>query len=285
MNIVYDYKIVFTNHIPLKIKYYQVEEDSSFTSDDFYILYLNNNQYREVSITSNKSFKNLQENQNIYFHIKDVISFYVKLKTNKIYFKYHKYGTDELLKYWLYHTFLPILLTIENEYYYIHAGAVELEGKPILFIANSFGGKSTLTDFFIKKNHTMISDDKVATYIENDQVFGVPSYPYHRPYRKVEDLGIFIENFAKENKPISKIYNLIKSEKDEKIAINEITGIKKFMALRYATDIDLQVNKESRFDMLSNIANKVKVYDITIPWDLDRLEEVYQTIIEHNEKG
>lgn len=46
----------------------------------------------------------------------------------------------------------------------------------------------------------------------------------------------YIDNFAKENKPISKIYNLVKSNKDDQITINEIRGIKKFIALRYATD-------------------------------------------------
>ena len=118
--------------------------------------------------------------------------------------------------------FFAYLFTLENKYYFIHAGAVEIKGNPILFIANSFGGKSTLTDYFIKKNHTMISDDKVATFIKEELIYAVPSYPYHRPYRKVEDLGIFIENFSKENKPISKIYNLIKSDEKEEIFINEI---------------------------------------------------------------
>lgn len=285
MNVVYGYEVIFNNQKASKTKYYQIEEDKSFSSDDSYILYLDNNQHRRVSITSSKSFQSLQLQQKIYFHVEDVITFFITLKTKKIYYKYYKYGNEELLRYWLFHTFLPILLTLEDKYYFIHAGAVEVEENPILFIANSFGGKSTLTDFFIKKNHTMISDDKVGTFIKNNQIFGVASYSYHRPYRKMEDLGIYVENFSKKSKPISKIYNLIKSKEDAKIVINEITGIKKFTALRYATDIDLQVNKESRFDMLSNIANKIKVYDITIPWDLNRLEEVYQTIIEHNKKG
>ncbi len=284
MSLVYGYELLFCDELSLNKYYYQIEEENSFSSDSSYILYLNNNQYRIVSITSDRSFENLEANQNIYFHIEDVITFFVRLNSKKIYFKYHKLGNQELLKYWLFHTFLPILLTLENRYYFIHAGAVEVDKKPILFIANSFGGKSTLTDFFIQKNHTMISDDKVATYIKDDIVYSVPSYAYHRPYRKVEDLGIYVENFAKENKPISKIYNLVKSDKNEKITIDEIMGIKKFTALRYATDIDLQVNKKSRFEMLSNIANKVKVYDISIPWDLDRLEEVYQAILEHNKK-
>lgn len=284
MNLIYDYKIIFGHGEDSKKQYYQIEEDNSFSPDFSYVLYLNNNQYRIVSISSDSSFEKLKINQNIYFCVEDIATFFVQLNTNKIYFKYHKYGNEDLLKYWLFHTFLPILFTLENKYYFIHAGAVEINGKPILFIANSFGGKSTLTDFFIQKNHTMISDDKVATYIQNDLVYSVPSYSYHRPYRKVEDLGIYVENFAKENKPISKIYNLIKSDKNERIDINEINGIEKFIALRYATDIDLQVNKKHRFEMLSKIANKIKVYNIKIPWDLDRLEEVYQSIIKHNKK-
>ena len=42
------------------------------------------------------------------------------------------------------------------------------------------------------------------------------------------------------------------------------------------------MRKKSRFEILSKIANSIKVYDISIPWDLDRLEEVYQAIIKHN---
>ena len=198
MSLVYGYELLFCDELSLNKYYYQIEEENSFSSDSSYILYLNNNQYRIVSITSDRSFENLEANQNIYFHIEDVITFFVRLNSKKIYFKYHKLGNQELLKYWLFHTFLPILLTLENRYYFIHAGAVEVDKKPILFIANSFGGKSTLTDFFIQKNHTMISDDKVATYIKDDIVYSVPSYSYHRPYRKVEDLGIYIENFAKD---------------------------------------------------------------------------------------
>ena len=283
--VLYGYKVSFDK---LDIKQSEnklLKESKTLLVDNSYILELVNNQNRRVSITSNKPFLDNQTNQIINFLVEDIVTFSVEKNQNIIYYKIEKEGTESLVRYWLSHTFLPIIFTLENIYYFLHAGAVEIDSKPILFVADSFGGKSTLTDFFIKKNHTMISDDKVAAYMKNEIIYAVPSYPYHRPYRKVEDLGIYIENFAKENKPISKIYNLIKSNKDDKITINEIRGIKKFIALRYATDIELEVNNKSRFDMLSNIANKIKVYDITIPWDLDRLEEVYQTIIEHNKKG
>ena len=242
------------------------------------MLNLHNNQYRKVKITSNLPFENIVNNQKISFIVDEVLSFTYIINSKEIVIYKEKKGTDYLIKYWLYHTFFPILLTMEDKYYFLHAGAVEIQNKPILFIANSFGGKSTLTDYFIKKGHFMVSDDKVATYEKHNKIFSVPSYPYHRPYRKMEDLGKYVEKFAKEEKEINCIFNLVKSDKQSSIDISEVRGIEKFKILRFATDIDLPVNKESRFKSLSLIANKVDIYNITIPWDLERLEEVYQKI-------
>ena len=84
MNLVYDYEILFNEDIISNINFYQVEKDDAFSTDFSHILYLNNNQYRIVSISSDKSFENLQSNQNIYFQIEDVMTFFVKLNTNKI---------------------------------------------------------------------------------------------------------------------------------------------------------------------------------------------------------
>ena len=174
---------------------------------------------------------------------------------------------------------------MENTYYFLHAGAVEIDSKPVLFVADSFGGKSTMTDFFIKKGHTMISDDKVAVYEENKEILCVPSYPYHRPYRKVEDLGYPVENFAKGAKKMHAIFNLVKSDEKAEIIIEEVLGIEKFRILRFSTEIDFPINSKSKFEMLSKIANNVKLYNIKVPWDMNRLEEVYQTIVNFIKKG
>ena len=242
--LLYNYELITNHNQKTKSKHsISLEEDKNLLVDTNYILHLQNNQYRKVSITSDNSISNITANQSINFLVENIVTFNSKVGSKKITFKLEKDGTKELLDYWLYHTFLPILFTIENKYYFLHAGAVEIEEKAVLFIANSFGGKSTLTDFFIKKNHTMISDDKVGTYIQDDKIMSVPSYSYHRPYRKVEDLGLQVENFAKENKEIFCIFNLIKSDENSEINIEKITGIEKFKALRFATDVDLEVNK------------------------------------------
>jgi len=255
-----------------------LKENDSLSINSLFILRLHNNQNRQVAITSNNSFSNIEKNQQVNFLVEDVVTFSSCTNSSLIEYKLHKYGSDKLMTYWLYHTFLPILFTIEDKYYFLHAGAVEVDNKPILFIANSFGGKSTLTNYFVNKNHIFISDDKVGVYKKDNAIISVPSYPFHRPYRRMEDLGVKVDNFSKSNKEIFCIFNLVKSDSKSKINISKISGIEKFKALRYATDIDLSVNKESRFSILSDIGNKIDIYNISIPWDLDRLDEVYLRI-------
>jgi hypothetical protein len=277
--LLYDYQIFFDkiNHKQPKSKV--LKESKTLLVDNSHILLFSNNQNRRVAITSDKSFSDNQTNQSINFLVEDVVTFSVKKGEDTIYYKLYKEGTQSLAIYWFSHTFLPILFTMEDVYYFLHAGAVEIDSKSVLFVADSGGGKSTMTDFFIKKDHTMISDDKVAVYEDDRGVIAVPSYAYHRPYRKVEDLGYPVENFAKESKPMHVIFNLVKSDAKAQIIIEEVFGIEKFRILKFSTEIELHINSKSRFAMLSKIANNVKLYNIYIPWDMNRLEEVYEKIV------
>lgn len=280
----YGYKVSFDKIDIEQPKTILLEESQTLLVDTSHVFHLLNNQNRRVSITSNKPFLDNQQNQIINFLVEDVVTFSIEKGQKIIYYKLYKKGTQELLKYWLSHIFLPILFTVENIYYFLHAGAVKINLLSVLFVADSYGGKSTITDFFMKKGHSLISDDKVAIYEDKGEILAVPSYPYHRPYRKVEDLGIFVENFVKDNDRIKAIFNLVKVDEKEEIKIEEIFGIEKFRILKFSTEIELNLNCKARFEMLSKIANNVKLFNITIPWKIDRLEEVYQKIINFIEK-
>ena len=283
--LLYDYEISFDILGSQEPKNKILKEDKTLLVDNSHVIYFQNNQNREVAITSDKSFYEEHDSRTINFHVNEIVTFSVKKGQSIISYKLYEKGNDYLLKYWLSHTFLPILFTLEDIYYFLHAGAVVVENEPILFIAASFGGKSTMTDFFIKKGHTMISDDKVAVYEENKEILCVPSYPYHRPYRKVEDLGYPVENFSKGAKKMHAIFNLVKSDEKANIIIEEVLGIEKFRILKFSTEIDFPINSKSKFEMLSKIANNVKLYNIKVPWDMNRLEEVYQTIVNFIKKG
>ena len=133
----------------------------------------------------------------------------------------------------------------------------------------------------MKQRHTVLSDDKVAIYEGNGSFFAVPSHPHHRPYRKMEDLGLFIENFTTTAKPIHAVYKLEKVTTDEKITIIELTGTKKFISLRYASEINVFFLKPKRFEFLMQMANRIPVYKVTVPWELDRLIDVHDQIVKH----
>lgn len=261
-----------------------LKEDKSLTSFNNlqHSLKLINNQSRKVSFFSNSSFSNLQQGQIIEFLVFDVLIFYWKINENIISYNFLGNKDEKLLEYWFLHTVLPLYFTFENKYYFLHAGCVQIDDKAVLFVANSYGGKSTLTNHFICKNEIMVSDDKVGVFSENGKFYVIPSYPYHRPYRNQEDLGKEVKQFANSKKEIRTIYNLIKVEKDDKVEISKVLGIEKFKVLRNTTDVDItSIYKKQRFDTLANIANEDYIYDLTIPWDLTRLDEVYKKVKEH----
>ena len=240
-----------------------------------------NNQGRDLCLYTDREFAYTLKGQLWAYEIKDVVTFFWYSGSLDLGYIKHKNYTEKLLEYWSLHIVLPIFFTLEERYDFLHAGAVEVDDKPILFIAESFGGKSTMTDFFLKHGHTMISDDKVATYEKKDQIFSVSSYAHHRPYRKMEDLGYEVEDFALKAKPIHAIYELEKADKNAEIKIIELQGVEKFKTLRYASEINISFLKVKRFTYLMRFANIVPLYKVCIPWDMERLDEVYSHIVEH----
>jgi serine kinase of HPr protein (carbohydrate metabolism regulator) len=176
---------------------------------------------------------------------------------------------------------LPIYFSIAQKYRFLHAGAVEVEEKAILFMAPSFGGKSTLTDYFIQRGHPLITDDKLATFERDGNFYAVPSHPYHRPFRTVEVLGHLCANPATHVRPIHAIYILEKGEPDGEIAIRKLKGVEKFSRLHEGGEMNFSFFTPQYVTYLARLANHVHVFNVTVPHDLKRLEEVYQAIKEH----
>jgi len=156
---------------------------------------------------------------------------------------------------------------------------VKIEESSVLFMADSMGGKSTMTDYFLQQGHTLISDDKVGTFEENGKFMLVSSYPYHRPYRKFEDLGYKVENFAEGGSSLDVIYMLDVDESYDKVTLEELKGIEKVSLLIRGTDIGLPVHLKERFTHVTALANATPVFRVHIPKDLERLSETYEHIV------
>jgi hypothetical protein len=196
-------------------------------------------------------------------------------------YRFHELATEDIFRFWLYHVVLPIYFSIAQKYRFLHAGAVEVDEKTVLFMAPSFGGKSTLTDYFIQRGHPLITDDKMATYESDGEYYAVPSHAYHRPFRTVEVLGHLCEKPATQVRPIHAIYILEKSEPDAHCIIRRLKGVEKFARLHEGGEMNFSFFTPKYVSYMVGLANRVNVFNVTVPHDLARLEEVYQTIKEH----
>lgn len=237
---------------------------------------------QEVRYYSADLFKKADSSFSWALEIKDVLTLIWDAAEEKILYIKGKHYTSDRLRFWIFHTFFPLVLELRREYRILHVGSVEIAGKPVLFSAFSFGGKSTLTDHFIQKGHRMLSDDSLAIDKRGDTYYTIASYPFHRPYREPETLGYPVKNFAIEPKPLHAVYLLKKSEPGAAIDIRELKGIEKFKAFHYSAFIDFSFMKEERFDFFTRMAKYVRVYEISVPWDLERLDEVYEKICRHS---
>lgn len=198
-----------------------------------------------------------------------------------VYYEMLEQGEQRLLAFWFVHIFLPLHLTLERGYDFLHASAVEVGGRPVLFIAPSTGGKSTLADYFLQRGHPLLSDDKVATFLHDGGYWAAPSHPHHRPWREDEVLGQPVENFVALANPISAIYCLQADEPDAAVRISEVSGFRKFEELLPNYLFSFDYLRARRLAWLAQMAAATPVYYLQRPWSLERMEEVYQAVLNH----
>ncbi len=265
------YELELSSNIPLKLKQSIICGFPLYFAHD-----------RKIYLYSDRLFDGSEIGQPWCYEVKDVVTFYWLGSERKIYYKLHQKGNANLLSFWFIHLLLPLYMTLENMYDFFHAGAVEIDGKPIFFIAPSMGGKSTMTDYFIKQGHPLISDDKIPTFIKDDKFMVVGSHPYHRPYRKFEELGYRVNSFTKSFKPIHAFYLLKGVKNDADITIKEINGFTKFDSLLPNYLYMYSWLKTKRLKYLSSMLNYVRVFSVEVPWDKNRLKKVYSEICEHS---
>ena len=224
------------------------------------------------------TFEKADENFSWGLEIKDQLTLLWEPKTRSILYIKQKNYSPKKLRFWIFHTFFPMVMELNRTYHFLHIGAVKLQGRTFFFSAPSFGGKSTLTDYCIQQGATLISDDALAIEKKDEKYYAIPAYPYHRPYREPETLGYPVEEFAKDVQSIDAVLLLQKTTPDAKVIIEEVKGIEKFKAFHQSIFIEFPFRKQERFAFFGEMAQTIPVYTITIPWDLKRLDEVYQAI-------
>jgi len=235
---------------------------------------------RELKYLSNTAFAERQKGAFSWaLEIEDLLTLIWDCKTHNILYIRHKNYTEELLRFWLFHTFFPLVLELEGRYHILHAASVEIEGRAMIFSAPSYGGKSTLVDCLMRRGYAFLSDDIVVIDAYNGRHYAISSYPYHRPFRKVETLGYPIENRATAQSEIGFFFVLKKTGKNDDISFSRIKGSGKLKAIQESSYIDFAYTKKEYFAFYSALAREVKIYELRIPWDLQRLDEVCGAVL------
>lgn len=240
-----------------------------------------NNQERQISLLTDREFSVPVVGQHWVFDVEGVIRFHWIQGEQKIQYSYMNEATDEIFIFWLYHVVIPIYLSTHQIYKFLHAGAVEIQDHAVLFMAPSHGGKSTLTAHFLKRGHPLITDDKMATFENNGKFYAVPAHPFHRPYRTVEVLGYRCTNPASEVRPIGAVYILKPIEGDMPCCIRKLKGIEKFSRLHEGGEMNFSFFTPQYVAYLASLANQIAVFEIEIPHDLNRLDEVHDILLAH----
>ena len=235
---------------------------------------------RYCAYLSDGAFNSIEGWQDWGLEVMDVLTLAWDTEKRNIYYGKGKYFTPELLRFWVWHTFFPLVLELERNYKMMHIGGVEIDGGPVLFSAASFGGKSTMTNHFVQKGHALWSDDTLAIKKDDGRYIAYPSFPYHRPYREVESLGVRAERFARQPAPIKAVFELNRTAPDSAVEIAPAKGLDKFNILHHSHFIKFPFMKHERYTFALQMAKAVPVYNISIPWDLDKIDEVYDAIVD-----
>jgi hypothetical protein len=238
---------------------------------------------RQIQLSSNIDFSSSRtlNERHWKINIAGLCSFFWVNSSNTMIVEYENELDLEKFSFWLLHTIIPIYLVLKQSAIMLHAAAVEFDKKAILFIAPSFGGKSTLADFFIRQEHFLFSDDKIRLEYRDQGYFAFPSYSYMRAYREFETLGRITNKFSNRPLPIGNIYFLNHIEPGGDCSIEQILGLQKFEILNNAYLYEPVSISKIEMQYLMGLVRKCAVYQVNIPRDITRLSEVYQMIIEH----
>ncbi|SFV90275.1 hypothetical protein MNB_SV-4-1113 [hydrothermal vent metagenome] len=193
---------------------------------------------------------------------------------------YDKVCESKLFGFWLAHSLMPIYLTLQRKAIILHASCVTIEDSAVLFIAPSFGGKSTLAHAFLQQKYPLVSDDTVALYTTKDAIKCAASVPYSRPYRTLSTLGDYTPVYEKRLVTPKAVYVLEKGAADEAVTFDELRGIAKLTALHNNNLLySFPHLRTMHLATMGELIKQTAIVKLKRPWDLAQLPALCTQIV------
>lgn len=210
--------------------------------------------------------------------------------------------SSDAIEHFLADQVLPRVLAHEGTLV-LHAGAVRIGDRAILFMGDSGRGKSTLTSSFDQAGHDLLGDDAMAISWGDggpgaqavypslrlqpdsiDALFNRPvvttSVAHYSPKQRID-----IPPAGADDAPlaIGAIFSIGEPRDDARIEVRRLTATEAcmtFVASSFALDPSDVECARSRMSEASALANHRPVFEISYPRDYARLPDVRQAIFD-----
>lgn len=187
----------------------------------------------------------------------------------------------------------------------LHAAAVNVNGKAMVFLSNNAGGKTSLAATLTQMGYPLLTDDILPIRQTGDGFVGYPSFPQMRMWPEVAQhfLGEYeglelahpaynkrrvpvssLGDFCSEAIPLDRIFLPERGEMpEERIRLEEFAPMQAIMHLtahsfagKYA---DAAGRQAERFKSFGALVRAVPVYKMIYPSGLEALPDICQQIV------
>lgn len=183
---------------------------------------------------------------------------------------------------------LPLHLLVERRLQFLHGGAVQIGAHAVGFLAPSGAGKSTLAEYFLRRGHGFLADDKLAVVRRQQQFMAVPSTPLYS-IDEAKERSNRAANFVTCPLPLAVLYLLAPVDRAANPVISPVRAAEAPLALARRCELELPPRVRQRLQLpplvaqrfhdCSALASAVRVSRLFVPRDRSRLPEVYDLII------
>lgn len=172
-----------------------------------------------------------------------------------------------------------ITMLASREIWCLHASAVEINGKVVLFLGPSGQGKSTLAAYAAHSGNPhlrRLADDLLPCTIRNEGVMALPSFPQLKLQAREQHPSFWNETFA-----IDAVIMLEAASFDSGICLLPVSAgraARKLIEQTAIVSLFSRALHEKHLEFVAGLMGKVPVYTLQFPHDYDQLPDVYQSI-------
>lgn len=245
--------------------------------------------------------KYLCANNEFFLNIPGVATYHVDAPLKTIYIDINPLLTNfEYINTWLYGTVLAYLLQFHN-YLVLHGSAILYNNRAVIFSGNSGIGKSTLAYAISQKGYPVITDDLIVIRQNKTGVlelmpgkghvklwddallnFGVSNDNLTKVQNKMGKYIVPVPDILTNPTLMDSFYELNVSEKSsiDIMHMNSLAAFKLLMRNTYRYAMLSPLGKlEAHFLQISQLTKNIKVFSITRPTNLHKLDDIIGRIL------